>query len=65
MTSDDDVLRLRDEGLSIRAIADELKLSKSAVHRMLAAADDLDDEDGLEERELALLDGNPGEADAS
>ncbi|MGO9157316.1 helix-turn-helix domain-containing protein [Mycobacterium sp.] len=60
MTSDDDVLRLRDEGLSIRAIADELKLSKSAVHRMLAAADDLDDEDDLEERELALLDGNPG-----
>jgi hypothetical protein len=60
MSSMDDVARLRVEGLSIRAIADELKLSKSAVHRMLAAADDLDVEDDLEERELALLDGNPG-----
>ena len=60
MSSMDDVARVRVEGLSIRAIADELKLSKSAVHRMLGAADDLDDEDDLEERELALLDGNPG-----
>jgi len=48
MTSEDDVRRLRGEGLSIRAIADELGLSKSAVHRMLAAAEDDDggDDDG-------------------
>jgi orotate phosphoribosyltransferase-like protein len=63
MSSEDDVLRLHGEGLSIRAIANELGLSKSTVHRIiLAAADDADlygageDDDDLDDRELALLD---------
>jgi Homeodomain-like domain len=42
--SRDDVHRLRREGLSIRAIADRLGLSRSKVHRTLSAEPD---EDGL------------------
>jgi hypothetical protein len=46
MTSDDDVHRLRCEGFSIRAIADQLGLSRMKVHRTLTAqADELDDYD--------------------
>ena len=52
MTSADDVHRLHGEGLSIRAIANRLGLSRMKVHRTLTdsrtvTADDLDDdEDG-------------------
>ncbi len=45
MSSEDEVLRLRGEGLSIRAIAERLGLSKSRVGRIVAAAELADDED--------------------
>lgn len=47
MSSDDDVYRLHREGLSIRAIAKELGLSRSMVHRRIAAVGDDDEPVGL------------------
>ena len=48
MTSADDVHRLHGEGLSIRAIANRLGLSRMKVHRTLTADDAHDwDDDGL------------------
>jgi hypothetical protein len=47
----DDVHRLHREGLSIRAIADRLGLSRMKVHRTLTAVpDDWDDDEGDEDR---------------
>ena len=69
MSSEDvlrEVLRLRDEGWSIRAIADELGLSKSTVHRIILAVAEDDDgdalDDDLDERERALDAADDGEA---
>ena len=54
MSSDDDVVRLNREGVSIRAIAERLGLSESRVHRITASAAEEDDD--LDAPELALLD---------
>jgi hypothetical protein len=54
MSSDDDVVRLNREGVSIRAIAERLGLSESRVHRITASAAEEDDD--LDAPVLALLD---------
>jgi hypothetical protein len=54
MSSDDDVVRLNHEGVSIRAIAERLGLSESRVHRITASAAEEDDD--LDAPERALLD---------